>query len=526
MKKIIVNIIILFFVQLAAGQNAKSVYSKGGSEFGFSVGTMWISGDVKSEPFKGRTHSLHWRKGLNNVWSIKLAIQNGQAHGLNFMPTYGLQNSNPVIFQGYDNSNPYFFAYKTNYSSFEFSNLFELTNLAPEVYLKNWNFYLGLGLGIANFKTHLDLKNSNNDIYTQLISQTEFSLSNDYNTIAGRKAILNKLNTIYDQDYETPGPKKDGKFRLGDETNIQPHLILSIGASRKINNVCNFGVEYDVRFSDNDLLDGFDDSIDLAATGNDVIHSLKFVVAFNLGKTHSTKPLYWQNSFSKIEELILDQGLKSDSLWFDDDGDGVVNKLDKQPNSMSDCQVDQYGITLDSDKDGIPDCIDSYPYVNQKDLDHLLNQKLEDIKENFSTKTIELTDSEFNLSEEVISPAFTDQDLIMFQLSKPIYFELNKSVLTAESKKHLLEISKAMKLNTNLKLKVEGYASQKGDNSSNFRLSENRALSTKEFLVNVLDLDSEKIEISHFGEKKPRINAEDQANLFLNRRVELTLFVK
>lgn len=46
----------------------------------------------------------------------------------------------------------------------------------------------------------------------------------------------------------------------------------------------------------------------------------------------------------------------------DSDGDGVIDMLDWEPDSPSDCPVDTRGITLDSDGDGLMDCKDYEPY--------------------------------------------------------------------------------------------------------------------------------------------------------------------
>ena len=44
---------------------------------------------------------------------------------------------------------------------------------------------------------------------------------------------------------------------------------------------------------------------------------------------------------------------------FDDaDGDGVIDQLDKEPNTPAGCPVDTHGVTKDTDGDGVPDCKD------------------------------------------------------------------------------------------------------------------------------------------------------------------------
>ena len=56
----------------------------------------------------------------------------------------------------------------------------------------------------------------------------------------------------------------------------------------------------------------------------------------------------------------------------DSDDDGVLDILDKEENSRSNCPVDTKGRQLDSDGDQIIDCDDPYPFFNEKRLDRFL----------------------------------------------------------------------------------------------------------------------------------------------------------
>jgi type IX secretion system PorP/SprF family membrane protein len=45
----------------------------------------------------------------------------------------------------------------------------------------------------------------------------------------------------------------------------------------------------------------------------------------------------------------------------DSDQDGVMDAMDKQPNSPEGCDVDEFGVALDADFDGVPNCLDLEP---------------------------------------------------------------------------------------------------------------------------------------------------------------------
>lgn len=59
---------------------------------------------------------------------------------------------------------------------------------------------------------------------------------------------------------------------------------------------------------------------------------------------------------------LIDKVEAQESLLLDDDGDGVINGIDLEPDTPQDAMVDTRGITLDSDGDGIPDYKDFEPY--------------------------------------------------------------------------------------------------------------------------------------------------------------------
>jgi len=45
----------------------------------------------------------------------------------------------------------------------------------------------------------------------------------------------------------------------------------------------------------------------------------------------------------------------------DADGDGFCDSVDQQPYSPKNCEVDNLGVALDDDKDGVPNCYDKEP---------------------------------------------------------------------------------------------------------------------------------------------------------------------
>lgn len=62
-----------------------------------------------------------------------------------------------------------------------------------------------------------------------------------------------------------------------------------------------------------------------------------------------------KNALQEIEYLKKEVG-KLQGFLADDDGDGVLNPLDQEPDTPKDCPVNTLGVALDTDNDGIIDC--------------------------------------------------------------------------------------------------------------------------------------------------------------------------
>ncbi len=100
-----------------------------------------------------------------------------------------------------------------------------------------------------------------------------------------------------------------------------------------------------------------------------------------------------------------------------------------------------------------------------------------------------------------------------------ILFDVNKSTIKSESMGTINEIVEMMKEHSELKFSIEGHTDSDGDNSSNQKLSENRAAAVKVMLID-LGIDEARLQSKGWGESKSLNNnstPEEKAN---NRRVE------
>lgn len=108
-------------------------------------------------------------------------------------------------------------------------------------------------------------------------------------------------------------------------------------------------------------------------------------------------------------------------------------------------------------------------------------------------------------------------------VTRGILFSPNTDSLQPESFGVLKDISKVLKENPTMKVKIIGHTDADGDDKSNIELSKRRAMAVKNFLVSELGIPAENLDVDGKGESMPvdkNTTVEGRAN---NRRVE---FVK
>lgn len=101
-----------------------------------------------------------------------------------------------------------------------------------------------------------------------------------------------------------------------------------------------------------------------------------------------------------------------------------------------------------------------------------------------------------------------------------INFDTSKSRIKADSYDVISEIAKMMKANTDLKISVEGHTDNTGNETSNMKLSKNRA---KSVLMSLADegIDESRLKSKGFGQTKPIEDNSTEEGKAKNRRVEL-----
>jgi OOP family OmpA-OmpF porin len=177
------------------------------------------------------------------------------------------------------------------------------------------------------------------------------------------------------------------------------------------------------------------------------------------------------------------KGVKVDRLGcpMDTDGDGVYDYLDQCPNTPKGVRVDRKGCPLDSDGDGVYDYMDQCPGT---------------------PKGAKVNDKGCWVVEQ-------------------IQFDTGKSTVKAQAYPALDDVVAVLKRNLTLRVEIQGHTDNIGSEASNRKLSENRARAVMEYLVKK-GVAAERLSAAGYGCTRPIASNDTSEGRTRNRRVELT----
>ncbi|WP_185113953.1 OmpA family protein [Fulvivirga imtechensis] len=103
-----------------------------------------------------------------------------------------------------------------------------------------------------------------------------------------------------------------------------------------------------------------------------------------------------------------------------------------------------------------------------------------------------------------------------------IYFDFNKATLRTESIPQLDKIYSFLEENSKVKIQLDGHTCSMGSEDYNQKLSEERARSVMDYLLNK-GIRSKQVNSAGFGESKPLASNETESGRVQNRRVEFVI---
>ncbi|WP_127136371.1 OmpA family protein [Flagellimonas oceanensis] len=175
----------------------------------------------------------------------------------------------------------------------------------------------------------------------------------------------------------------------------------------------------------------------------------------------------------------------------DADGDGVADKDDECPNEAGPAENDGCPWP-DSDGDGVLDKDDQCPEVAGTVANNGCPEVTEEVQKQLN------------------------------DYARTILFDTGKSSIKAESTSVMVDIIQILNEYPTAKFTVEGHTDSVGSESLNQKLSEERANSVRDFLIDK-GIDSDRLSAIGYGEAKPIATNNTRAGRAQNRRVEINL---
>ena len=105
---------------------------------------------------------------------------------------------------------------------------------------------------------------------------------------------------------------------------------------------------------------------------------------------------------------------------------------------------------------------------------------------------------------------------------KNLIFKQSSSDLMEESVSYLKNLIHLFKVNSDIKITIEGHTDNRGDFKSNIKLSKERSETIRNYLV-LNGIKKNQIKVKGLGPTKPRYSNESEISRKLNRRVEITI---
>lgn len=112
-----------------------------------------------------------------------------------------------------------------------------------------------------------------------------------------------------------------------------------------------------------------------------------------------------------------------------------------------------------------------------------------------------------------------NQEVVRACLNPVLYFEFDKSTLTAETRRDLDGCARALRASPR-NIRLEGHADERGTREYNIALGERRAKSVADYLISS-GVSASRIETISYGEERPAVSGSNNSAWQKNRRVEL-----
>ena len=194
----------------------------------------------------------------------------------------------------------------------------------------------------------------------------------------------------------------------------------------------------------------------------------------------------------------------------DSDNDGIIDSLDKCPNTPAGAKVNNNGCPIDSDNDGIADYLD-------KCLNTPANVKVDNNGCPIDSDNDGIADY-LDKCPNTPAGAKVDNNGCLKTFNLNITFANNSTKINKKFLPKINELVEFLKANPNIKIEIQGYTDNRGSKAYNIMISKKRA---KAVYLKLLDLGVNKNQLTWagYGPKNPIASNTTKEGRAQNRRV-------
>lgn len=240
-------------------------------------------------------------------------------------------------------------------------------------------------------------------------------------------------------------------------------------------------------------------------------------VAIKLGK----RKVYTIWGDDEVKDSIIN---RPDFRLKDEDKDGVIDQLDREPRTPLGVLVYGNGVSIDSDGDTIPDYLDECRFEKGPKNNNgcpILGDKDKDGVPDREDKCYDVKGLELYIGCPDEESLRIKQMVEVLSYSKNIYFDTGSNEIRSAYYYTMLdEVANIMLKNKNVSFSVSGYTDNVGPEAYNQALSERRAKAARKYLV-ARGVESDRVSAKGYGKLNPKFNNETEEGKQLNRRVEI-----
>jgi len=253
------------------------------------------------------------------------------------------------------------------------------------------------------------------------------------------------------------------------------------------------GVKYDI----NEKFNAFAEFRGLRDFGNNDNHyGVLFGIAYNFG---AEKKIVQKN----VEKVL------------DSDNDGIIDAMDKCPNTPMGVKVDKNGCQFDSDKDGVYDSLDKCPNTLAGVSVDVNGCPLDDDQDGVPN----YLDKCSNTPKGVV----VDEHGCAMTYDFGITFDNDSADIKPQFMKKIEEFAEFLKQNPAYKAEIQGYTDSKGSAEYNQKLSERRAKAVYEVLIKQ-GISKDRLSYKGYGEANPVASNDTPDGKAQNRRVVAKIY--